>query len=81
MNSFSKLNMTVFFQAALDSRTLKWRDSVRLTSCVGFVLSVLPVPDIMDYLDVVLAPHIQELQGLAQHEVSGSGVFGSCLSS
>lgn len=53
------------------------RDSVRLMACLGYVLSVLPTKDIMAYLNVLLAPHVEFLQQLANMEVSLlSGSFG-----
>ena len=38
-------------------------------ACLGYVLSVLPVNEIMEYLDVLLAPHIEQLQQIGTMEV------------
>ena len=43
-------------------------------ACLGYVLSVLPVHDIIDYLNQLLAPHIQQLLQLSQHNVSDQAV-------
>ena len=39
-------------------------------ACLGYVLSVLPVNEIMEYLDVLLTPHIEQLQQIGTMEVS-----------
>ena len=39
-------------------------------ACVGYVLSVLPVEAIMEDLNVLLTPHITELQQLGEQQVS-----------
>ena len=41
----------------------------RLMAYLGYVLSVLPVNEIMEYLDVLLAPHIEQLQQIGTMEV------------
>ena len=38
-------------------------------ACLGFTLSVVPVPQTMAYLNVLLTPHIQQLQALASCQV------------
>ena len=50
------------------------RDAVRLMCCLGYVLSVLPVNEIMEYLDVLLAPHIEQLQRVGTMEVSSKPI-------
>lgn len=45
------------------------RDAMRLMSCVGQVLSVLPIPDIMNYLDAILVPRLTNMQQLVKQEV------------
>lgn len=45
------------------------RDSVRLMACLGYVLSVLPVNEIMEFLDVLLAPHIDQLKNAGTVQV------------
>jgi hypothetical protein len=44
---------------------------------VGRVLAVLPVDSIMDYLNQLLMPYVEELQYLVTHEASkGISVLG-----
>ncbi|KAI0222697.1 Importin-13 [Lamellibrachia satsuma] len=57
---------------ALDKNNLKARDTVRLMSCLGYTLSVVPVPQTMAYLNVLLTPHIQQLQALATCQPSAA---------
>ena len=38
-------------------------------ACLGYVLSVLPVDETMEYLNIILSPYIQQLQELAQAQV------------
>ena len=49
---------------------LQSRDGMRLMLCLGYVLSVVPVNDTMEYLQGLLAPYIQHLQQLTTAEVS-----------
>ena len=48
---------------------------MRLMACLGYVLSVLPVNEIMEYLDVLLSPHIEQLQHVGTLEVSSNVVL------
>ncbi|ESO93597.1 hypothetical protein LOTGIDRAFT_189780 [Lottia gigantea] len=57
-------------QTVLESNTLKERDNLRLMSSVGQVLTVLPFQDILQYLDRILAPHLQQLEQLIKQEPS-----------
>lgn len=57
---------------ALDKNNLKARDTCRLMSCLGYTLSVVPVDQTMAYLNVLLTPHIQQLQALATCQPSSS---------
>ncbi|KAK2178307.1 hypothetical protein NP493_548g01013 [Ridgeia piscesae] len=50
---------------AIDKNNLKARDTWRLMSCLGYTLSVVPVDQTMVYLNVLLTPHIQQLQALS----------------
>ncbi|PVD35776.1 hypothetical protein C0Q70_02739 [Pomacea canaliculata] len=50
--------------------TSQERDAMRLMSCVGQVLSVLPIPDIMNYLDAILVPRLTNMQQLVKQEPS-----------
>jgi hypothetical protein len=45
------------------------RDAARLMSCVGYVLAILPFSEIMDYLNMLLTPHFDQLCHLAQAKV------------
>ena len=56
-------------QTALATSTLKTRETVRLMACVGHVLSVLPYEEILQYLNTVLTPHLQQLQECSTQEV------------
>jgi len=40
--------------------------------CVGYVLSILPLSDIMTYLTSLLAPHLDQLRQLAGTEVNAA---------
>ncbi|KAJ8305632.1 hypothetical protein KUTeg_016177 [Tegillarca granosa] len=53
---------------ALDGNILKARERIRLMSALGQVLSVLPFDDIMQYLNTLLTPVIQELGQLVKQE-------------
>ncbi|XP_076463019.1 importin-13-like [Babylonia areolata] len=57
-------------QMILQKEILLERDAMRLMACVGQVLSVLPIPDIMSYLDAILVPRLQHLQHLVRQEPS-----------
>lgn len=46
------------------------RDAARLMSCVGYVLAILPFPEIMDYLNLLLTPHFDQLCHLSQAKVT-----------
>ncbi|WAR23427.1 IPO13-like protein [Mya arenaria] len=59
-------------QAALARGHLKSRENVRLMSCIGQVLSVLPYSDIIEQLNPILIPHIAELEQLAKQQPSGA---------
>ncbi|KAK2156574.1 hypothetical protein LSH36_209g00066 [Paralvinella palmiformis] len=63
---------------ALDKGNLKARDTVRLMACLGYVLSVLPVDETMEYLNIILSPYIQQLQELAQAQML-SWLFDSLI--
>ena len=56
------------------------RDVTRLMACLGYVLSVLPVNEIMEYLDVLLAPHIEQLQQIGTMEVGTNNTRLTSLS-
>ncbi|XP_072172945.1 importin-13-like [Diadema setosum] len=60
-------------QQALMSSVLKSREATRLMSVIGLVLSSLPLPDIMNYLEVILTPHVQALEEVANQQPSPSG--------
>ncbi|XP_060584457.1 importin-13-like, partial [Ruditapes philippinarum] len=55
-------------QAALERGNLKSRENIRIMSCIGQVLSVLPYNDIMGHLDPILTPLIQELEQLSKQQ-------------
>ncbi|XP_014680934.1 PREDICTED: importin-13-like [Priapulus caudatus] len=55
-------------QEALLSLSLKPREQVRIMVCIGRVLAVLPFDEIMAYLNLILTPHIQQLQVLLQEQ-------------
>lgn len=59
-------------QAVLQSGVLKLGECRRLMYSIGKVLSVLPVDRIMGYLNVILAPSIEELQKLVNAEPSAT---------
>ncbi|KAK3611733.1 hypothetical protein CHS0354_037313 [Potamilus streckersoni] len=59
-------------QSSLQSGVLKSREVVRLMSCIGQVLSILPFEEIMQNLSPILSPHLQELQQLVSEEPSPS---------
>ncbi|XP_067677743.1 importin-13-like isoform X2 [Haliotis asinina] len=61
-------NILVASQTVLEGNSLKPRDALRLMSCVGQVLSVLPFNDIMECLNRILTPHIQQFQQLVKEE-------------
>ncbi|KAJ3642174.1 hypothetical protein Zmor_024983 [Zophobas morio] len=51
-------------QAALQGGTLKLAECSRLMYSIGKVLSILPIPRIMEYLNIILAPSFKEIQEL-----------------
>lgn len=51
---------------------VKGKDTVRLVTCMGYVLSVLPPGDVLEYLNLILTPHLVQLQQLASAEVGAS---------
>lgn len=57
-------------QIILQKEILLDRDAMRLMACVGQVLSILPIPDIMNYLDAILVPRLQHMQQLVKQEPS-----------
>lgn len=57
-------------QTILQKDILLERDAMRLMSCIGQVLSILPIPDIMNYLDAILVPRLQHMQQLVKQEPS-----------
>ncbi|KAK7495094.1 hypothetical protein BaRGS_00013734 [Batillaria attramentaria] len=57
-------------QTILQKDILLERDAMRLMSCIGQVLSILPIPDIMNYLDAILVPRLQHMQHLVKQEPS-----------
>jgi hypothetical protein len=63
-------DILVACKEVFEMNVLHTRDAVRVMSCAGFVLSVLPLPSIMEYLNVLLAPHLTHLQQLAVTEPS-----------
>jgi hypothetical protein len=56
-------------QEALRGEKLKLGECVRLMYTVGRVLAVLPVDSIMEYLNQILMPYVEELQILVTLEV------------
>ncbi|KAH3721182.1 importin-13-like [Dreissena polymorpha] len=58
-------------QAALARGHLKSRENVRIMSCIGHALSVMPYGDILEMLDPVLTPQISELEQLTKEPPSG----------
>lgn len=59
-------------QSALERGNLKFRENIRLMSCIGQVLSVLPFSQIMQHLQPILTPHIQQLQQLSKEQPSAA---------
>lgn len=59
-------------QAALEKRNLKSKENVRIMSCIGQALSVLPYSEIMTHLTPILTPHIQELEQLSKQQPTSS---------
>ncbi|KAK7101271.1 hypothetical protein V1264_024075 [Littorina saxatilis] len=57
-------------QLILQKEILLERDALRLMACVGQVLSTLPIPHIMNYLDAILVPRLQHMQHLVKQEPS-----------
>lgn len=55
-------------KGALQSGVLKLAECRRLMSCIGNVLSILPINKIMEYLNIILAPSYEDLQKLVQAE-------------
>jgi hypothetical protein len=58
----------VAFQSALQGGALKLAECSRLMFSIGKVLSILPVPRIMEYLNIILAPSFKEMQELLNVE-------------
>lgn len=56
------------FQSALQSGILKLSECIRLMFSIGKVVSVLPVPSIMEYLNLVLTPYFEEIRSLVNAE-------------
>ncbi|KAL4235994.1 Importin-13 [Mactra antiquata] len=59
-------------QAALERGNLKSRENVRIMACIGQALSVLPYVSIMEHLNPILTPHIQQLEQVAKQQPSAS---------
>lgn len=59
-----------FFQRVLSEGKLKQNECVRLMCTVGRVLSVLPLDNILQYLDSLLMPCIDEIKTLLEQEVN-----------
>jgi hypothetical protein len=57
-------------QSALQGGALKLAECSRLMFSIGKVLSILPVPRIMEYLNIILAPSFKEMQELLNVEPS-----------
>lgn len=57
-------------QNALNTNNLKSKDCIRLMCSVGQVLSVLEFEEIMQYLNAILTPHLQQLEALSKQEPS-----------
>lgn len=66
-------------KSAIDRGNLKSRESIRIMACVGQVLSVLPFEDIMENLNPILTPHLQQLEQLTTQEPSASVKNGLLL--
>ncbi|XP_021934017.1 importin-13 isoform X2 [Zootermopsis nevadensis] len=66
-------------QEALRGEELKLGECVRLMYTVGRVLAVLPVDSIMDYLNQLLMPYVEELQYLVTHEPNAAAKAGILL--
>ncbi|CAB3981584.1 importin-13 isoform X2 [Paramuricea clavata] len=57
-------------QIALNSSTLKDREQIRCMECLGHVLAIQPVTDIMSSLERIVTPHILFLAELATTQPS-----------
>lgn len=57
-------------QNALNSNILKSKDCIRLMCSIGQVLSVLEFEEIMQYLNAILTPHLQQMDELSKQEPS-----------
>ncbi|XP_052096308.1 importin-13-like isoform X1 [Mytilus californianus] len=57
-------------QNALNSNTLKSKDCIRLMCSIGQVLSVLQFEEIMQYLNAILTPHLQQMDELSKQDPS-----------
>lgn len=57
-----------FLQLALHSGMLKLPERIRLMYSLGKVLATLPVPNIMEYLNVILSSSFEEIQNLINLE-------------
>ncbi|XP_069674561.1 importin-13 isoform X2 [Periplaneta americana] len=66
-------------QEALRGEKLKLGECVRLMYTVGRVLAVLPVDSIMNYLNQLLMPYVEELQYLVTLEPSAAAKAGILL--
>ncbi|KAJ9589083.1 hypothetical protein L9F63_017628 [Diploptera punctata] len=66
-------------QEALRGEKLKLGECVRLMYTVGRVLAVLPVESIMEYLNQLLMPYVEELQILVTLEPSAAAKAGILL--
>lgn len=67
IHSFSHV-LCVFFQSALQSGLLKLGECIRIMYSIGKVLSIIPVANIMEYLNVILTPYFEEIQMLLSVE-------------
>ncbi|KAL0277773.1 UNVERIFIED_CONTAM: hypothetical protein PYX00_004941 [Menopon gallinae] len=57
-------------QKALHGGRLKLNESTRLMYSVGRILSILPLDVIMQYLDVILSPYLDQLNSLSMEQPS-----------
>lgn len=67
-----KLQLYLSFQAALQTGLLKLAECSRINSSIGKVLSIMPPATVMEYLNVILAPSIEELHRLSNAEPNAS---------
>lgn len=59
-------------QQALASNTMKSKDSIRVMSIVGLVLSTMELQDIMSYLEAILKPQLEALEAAGKEQPSPS---------